>query len=193
MGNYSFEKATKREISDIARLEKESLGNYEDYYDENFLTTFFYHNPDMFYVTKKDDEVRGFVILAPLTKKLHLDITLGKYSDMCTFPKNEICRDMNSIYMNLADIVVDNTKGKIAFLKAFATLYQGIINTIFQLSNGGYITASPISSEGLNLINVLGMKYIATDINGNKPIDIYISKVNEENFEMAKNKLSVRN
>lgn len=162
-----FCQANQSDIAGMAAIEGEFFGDYEKIYNEDFLRKWFAHNPDMFFVIKNtDDAVLGFVVLTPVTKKLHEQLLRGEIFDFFDFGEEDVCRSMNSDYYYVSDICVTKSK-EINYLAAVTNAIGGMIDILSQKAK--FVTACPISKAGAKLCKAIGMKKVAeADCDGQK-------------------------
>lgn len=157
-----FTSAKLEDIPVMVEIEKEYFGSYGRFYNEEFMLKWYRHNPDMFYVIKTAyDEILGFTIITPVTKKLYEDIRSGKVGDLFDFPESEVPRDFVSDYFFVSDVVASREKCKSNIMAVKLRLQYEIINVLFEVSKK--VLTSSASEEGLRAMQASGFEEVARE------------------------------
>ncbi len=162
-----FCQATRDDIPGMVKIEEEFFSDYEKAFDQPFFDQWFAHNADMFYVIKNiENDVLGFVVLTPITEKLHNRLIEGEIFDFFDFPKTEVIKTMDSDYYYVSDICITKSKaGK--YMKAVINIAGGMIGILAEKAK--YVTACPVTAAGARLCRTFGMKKVAeAESNGEK-------------------------
>ncbi len=163
-----FEKAKAKDIKGMAEIEKQFFESYEKAFDEESLTKWFLHNPDMFYVVKNElDELLAFAIMAPVTQGLYEKLRAGQESDMYDFKEEDVIKTFESDYFYLADICIRNQENLSNYFKVATVLIGELIKLMYL--NAKYIMTTPVTEKGLRISKTIGFVPVAYDeVNGKK-------------------------
>lgn len=179
--DYNFKNATWSDLKEISKIEQEFFGGYSKAFNEEFIKSWYKHNPNMFFVVKNgQDKVVAFSILTPISEKLYDKLVKGEVGDLYDFNKSEVPRTMDSNYYYISDICItkEATKSRNVI---FALLFGGSIN--FLLDKANYIMTLPVTKEGARLCKKLGFVEVSESLCDNKKYPICELQTNNENIK----------
>jgi len=183
--NIAFEKAKETDIKGMAEIEKLFFGSYGRAFDEESLTKWFLHNPDMFYVVKDElDELQAFAIVAPVTEGLYQKLRTGQESDMYDFKEEDVVKTFESKYFYLADICIKDQENISQYLKVATVLIGEMMKLMYV--NAKYVLATPVTEKGLKISKTIGFVPVATDIVDGQEYPVCEIVVTEEKYQKYK-------
>ena len=186
-----FEKAKETDIPELVAIEKEFFDGYSRIFDEVNMTKWFYHNPDMFYVVKdNNDEIKAFTIITPVTDELYTKLRNGEVTDLFDFKGEEVPTDFNSDFYYIADACVKGKSSNLGFIKIAGTLLINIAKILKE--NAKLVITSPITDASKNLCSHLNFKLISSEMFEGKECGVYELECSDQKYEeLIKNRKGI--
>lgn len=162
-GSLIFQTATEEDFQGMLAIENEFFGTYSRALNEENMTRWFNHNPNMFYVVKNENgHVLAFTILVPVTKELYDKLKKGKVSDLFDFDENEVEKVFKSDYFFIEEVCVSKKGSKGNYFRATRLLFNEFTKIIYE--NAKFVTTSPITEDGKRICEHLGFQLVAEEV-----------------------------
>lgn len=146
---YPFTVATFEDVEGIVDIEKNFFEKGVAY-TADFIEDWMNYNPNMFYVVKdRNDVVRAFTILVPITKECYMALKKNEITDMNEFKKEDVLVTTQSEYYYFADIAATNKEPLAA-----VSILNGI--QIYLCQNAHYVATTPITNDGERVSKIFG-------------------------------------
>lgn len=146
---YDFTVATIDDIKGIVDIEAKYFENGIAYTSE-FIKKWLAYNPNMFYVVKdKNDNIKAFTILVPITENCFNKLKENEINDMNQFDEGDVLQTVQSEFYYFADIATFN-KDPLSTV----SLLNGIQKHL--CANAHYVAATPITNDGLRISKIFG-------------------------------------
>lgn len=175
---FRYEFARESDIPEIVRLESKCFPDYPYRLTVPTLTKWYAHNPKMFSVIRRDDEVViGYSVIVPVSQDLFQRIIDEAISSLVSFPEVDVLQTEDAHCFHVEVFAIDPS----APHGAGALLLQSVAR--FLKDHATYVSASPITNAGLRLCHNLHFTQTGTDRIGTKEYGVFVWHVRPEDLE----------
>lgn len=177
---FVYRIAAPSELSDILQIESAEFPDYRLAFSSNTLKAWYKRVPGMFrVVSDQSHRTLGFSVLVDVTERLFTRIRSGELSSLLQFPPSDIMSPATSEYVHVEVLAVSSRHRE---SKVGTFLIRSVAAIV--LPSARYLSASPITEDGVKLCEFFGFEHVADDRSQpEKPLPVYVLELNAEDVE----------